>query len=168
MKMMKSALAVTLLALMPLPALAELAKPSGEVLLTMTGNISETNTDGAAQFDLGMLRNLPNEEFETTTIWTEGVQRFKGVPLDVLLDTVGADGSTLRSVAINAYQITIPTAADEIDGAIVAYEMNGNTMSIRDKGPLWIVYPYDADPRFKTEVIYSRSIWQLEMIEVMD
>ncbi|MEC8574513.1 MAG: oxidoreductase, partial [Pseudomonadota bacterium] len=39
-------------------------------------------------------------------------------------------------------------------------------MSLRDKGPLWIVYPFDSDPAYQTEAIYSRSIWQLEEITV--
>ena len=42
------------------------------------------------------------------------------------------------------------------------------TMSIRDKGPLWVVYPYDSSADYRTEVIYSRSIWQLDRIEVVD
>jgi hypothetical protein len=45
--------------------------------------------------------------------------------------------------------------------------MNGAEMSIRDKGPLWIVYPYDASDDFRSEVVYSRSIWQLDRIEVI-
>ena len=52
-------------------------------------------------------------------------------------------------------------------GPIVAYRMDGETMSVRDKGPLWIVYPYDSDADYRTEVIYSRSIWQLDRIEVI-
>ncbi|RYH00603.1 oxidoreductase, partial [Salipiger sp. IMCC34102] len=39
-------------------------------------------------------------------------------------------------------------------------------MQVRDKGPLWIVYPYDDTPEYRSEVIYSRSIWQLDRIEV--
>ena len=49
-------------------------------------------------------------------------------------------------------------------GPIIAYERNGKEMSVRSKGPLWIVYPYDSNPSYKTEAIYSRSIWQLEGI----
>ena len=38
---------------------------------------------------------------------------------------------------------------------------------MRDKGPLWIIYPYDQNTDYQTEVIYSRSIWQLDRIEVL-
>jgi hypothetical protein len=39
-------------------------------------------------------------------------------------------------------------------------------MSLREKGPLWIIYPFDSSPEYQTELIYSRSIWQLNRIEV--
>ena len=48
----------------------------------------------------------------------------------------------------------------------MAFLNNGEPMSIRDKGPLWIIYPFDDNPDYQTEVIYSRSIWQLDQIHV--
>jgi hypothetical protein len=51
-------------------------------------------------------------------------------------------------------------------GPIVAFARNGAPMPLRDKGPLWIVYPYDSNPDYQSELIYSRSIWQLDRIEV--
>ena len=53
-------------------------------------------------------------------------------------------------------------------GPIIAYRLNGDRMSVRDKGPLWVVYPYDSDQVYQTEVIYSRSIWQLYRIDVIE
>jgi hypothetical protein len=41
-------------------------------------------------------------------------------------------------------------------------------MSLRDKGPLWIIYPYDSKSDFRTEVVYSRSIWQRDRLEALD
>jgi hypothetical protein len=37
-------------------------------------------------------------------------------------------------------------------------------MSLREKGPLWVIYPYDSDPAYRTEETYSRSIWQLNRL----
>jgi hypothetical protein len=34
-------------------------------------------------------------------------------------------------------------------------------MTVREKGPLWIVYPYDKNEKFQTEEIYARSVWSL-------
>lgn len=151
----------------PLCASADgLAEPAGEVVLTVTGAIGKTNTDNAARFDRDMLRALPATRYETATIWTDGVHVFEGVLLAHLLEAVGASGSEVRAVALNDYAITIPVDGGDENDALVAYHMNGREMSVRDKGPLWVVYPYDSDAAFRTEVIYSRSIWQLNRIDV--
>ena len=146
---------------------AELAAPTGPVLLTISGAIENSNSEnGSASFDLEMLRALGSETIETSTIWTEGDQSFEGVSLSVLMDAVGATGDVLQATAINDYAVEIPAEDWVENGPIVAYYNNGEEMSVRDKGPLWVVYPYDSSPNYQTEVIYSRSIWQLDRIIV--
>lgn len=80
---------------------------------------------------------------------------------------MGASGDTIRAVALNDYAVSIPTADAVEGGPIVAYARNGEEMSIRDKGPLWIIYPFDDNETYKTEEYYSRSIWQLDRIELV-
>jgi hypothetical protein len=143
-----------------------LGSPSGDVLLTVTGDIAVTNAGNTAVFDRAMLESLPVVEFTTTTTWTEGPQTFTGVGLHDLLDTLGVEEGTLRAAAVNDYAVDIPVTDAVEGGPIVAYLLNGEPMSVRDKGPLWIVYPYDAKREYRSEVIYSRSIWQLDLIEV--
>ncbi len=150
------------------PALAELVKPEGQVILTVSGQITETNAGDRAEFDLEMLRALPATDISTSTIWTSGLQEFTGVSLKALLEHLGASGDTLRSFAINDYEVKIPVSDATDAGPILAYELNGAPMSVRDKGPLWVVYPFDSASRYRTEVIYSRSIWQLNRIDVTD
>ncbi|WP_247738804.1 molybdopterin-dependent oxidoreductase [Shimia sp. R9_2] len=142
--------------------------PSGSVILTVSGTIDKTNVDDTAQFDLEMLRELPAASISTSTIWTEGVLMFTGVPIALLLEELGNSGNTLRASAINDYTIEIPVASLEGDAPILAYEMNGDTMHRREKGPLWVIYPFDSDEKYRTSQIYSRSIWQLDRIEVID
>lgn len=159
---------VALSALVSGPVLAQdaLGPPQGEVVLTVTGLISARNAGEAAQLDLVMLEAMEPVEFETHTIWTEGLQVFEGVPLATLLDRLGAQGSVIAASALNDYTVEIPVSDAVAEGPILAYRQNGAELSVRDKGPLWLVYPYDSDPSYQTEVIYARSIWQLARIEV--
>ena len=151
--------------LMPSSASA-LDAARGPVVLTVSGEISVTNAGDTAEFDIEMLEQIGTVTFSTSTIWTEGLQTFTGVELATLLEALGADGATLRSSAINDYSVDIP-ASDAVEGGpIVAYLRNGEPMSIREKGPLWIIYPYDSSPDYQSELVYSRSIWQLDRIEV--
>jgi hypothetical protein len=89
---------------------------------------------------------------------------------EVMLTVTGAIGVTsgmLKMYAINDYVVEVPVSDAVEGGPILAYAQNGERMSVRDKGPLWLLYPYDANPDYRTEVVYSRSIWQLVKIEVV-
>ena len=150
-------------------ALAQsLPKPTGDVILTVSGAIANTNAGDAAEFDLAMLQALPAGEIETETLWTDGTHTFRGVTLGTLMEAVGAEGDAIRAVALNDYSTELPMS-DATDGsALVAYHLDGETMSVREKGPLWVVYPFSSDAKYRKESIYSRSIWQLSRIEVLD
>ena len=147
-------------------AAQDLGSAEGDVILTVSGGIENTNGDGTASFDLAMLQAMEPVTIETSTIWTEGPQTFTGVPLATLMETVGATGDTISATAINDYAVEIPREDWVEGGPIVAYLNNGEEMSVREKGPLWVIYPFDSDPEYQTEVIYSRSIWQLDRIVV--
>lgn len=163
-----STLFISLFSVLPMALTAEgLSKPSGQVILSISGELTHTNAEGVAEFDLAMLSEMPATSFETSTIWTEGVQQFTGVPLHTLLEAVGVAGTQLSASAINDYSVDIPVSDAQLGGPIVAYLRNGEEMSVRDKGPLWIVYPYDDNDDYQTETIYTRSIWQLDRIRVV-
>ena len=48
----------------------------------------------------------------------------------------------------------------------VPYIMNGLMIPVRTKGPLFIIYPFDAKKQLQHKTYYERSIWQLKAIEV--
>lgn len=157
--------AAAILALAPAQA-AEAPKPAGDVVLTVKGTIENLNPAGVYEFDMAMIKALPAVEVDTSSPWTEGVAHFKGVALKDILSTVGAKGTALSAAAINDYAVEIPVADANAHGALVAYEMNGAEMSVREKGPLWVLYPFDSKPELKAEEYYARAIWQLKSIEV--
>lgn len=142
-----------------------LPEPAGAVILTVTGDVAQANSDLGAQFDLAMLQAMETVEFQTSTIWTDGPQVFRGVPLARLIEAVGAEGSVIAASALNDYTVEIPLADAVEGGPILAFEQNGKALSVRDKGPLWLVYPYDANREYQSEVIYARSIWQVKRLE---
>jgi hypothetical protein len=146
----------------------ELGQPEGTVLLTVDGSIDIANSPEGLQFDLAMLDALENAEFETTTVWTDGPQVFRGVPISVLLDAVGVSSGTMIATALNDYQITWQVSDALESGAVIATRRNGRALEVRDKGPLWIVFPYDSDPKFRSETVYAHSIWQLAKISILE
>jgi hypothetical protein len=143
-----------------------LAVPEGKVILSVSGSIGRTNADGTAQLDRAMLEALPRTEFATSTVWTEGVSTYSGVLLRDLLDMLGADGTRIVASAIDGYQVVIPIAELKEDGPILAFLRDGQPMPVRERGPLWLIYPFDDNPAFRNETTYARSIWQLTLIDV--
>jgi len=143
-----------------------LAAPEGKVLLEVTGAIERTNTANAAVFDLAMLSSLGVQQLRTTTAWTEGEQLFEGVPLRRVLEAVGARGDRLRAVALNGYEATIALDDPRAARAFLAFRRNGSPMRVRDKGPLWIVFPWSEHLELMDDMVRNWSVWQLTGLEV--
>lgn len=127
--------------------------------------VSVAEAEKVVQYSLADLRALPAVSFETSTIWTSGTQQFTGVSLAELAALAGVDDGWIQAHAMNDYAVKIPFSDAVEGGAIVAYERNGQEMPLRGKGPLWIVYPFDSNPEYRTEKTFTRSIWQLDRIE---
>ncbi|MFV0334260.1 MAG: oxidoreductase [Tropicimonas sp.] len=140
---------------------------AGEILLSVSGDVAAPETGDSWTFDMEALRALPSTRIETTTIWTEGRQSFEGVSLDVLLDHVGAAQGEIEASALNDYTVTIPTDDAVPGGPIIAYLHDGKEMSVREKGPLWIMYPFDDNESYRSEDYYARSIWQLDRLRIV-
>lgn len=144
-----------------------LPKPTGTVILTITGNITNTNTDGKkAEFDRDMLMNLEVIDQRTMTPWSEGVDLYRGPLLRSVMSAVGAQTDTLSMTALNDYSAVVPKKDGEDYDVILAMDMNGKAMSVRDKGPIFLLYPFSEDPSLNNEVIQNRSVWQIKSIDV--
>ena len=161
-----SALALALCLVAPVAA-NPLAPPEGRVILTISGPLAVANADQEARFDMAMIEALPQRETVATTPWFEGPQRFTGPLLSDLMAAVGARGAQLRIVAMNDYAATMPWEDIDRFPVILAVRHNGQPMSVRDKGPLFVIYPFDEHPELADEVYFSRSVWQVARIEVL-
>lgn len=147
---------------------AELPQPTGKIVLTVTGKIGNTNQDGAAVLDLDMLKKFGDDEITTNTIWTQGERHFTGVFMNKLLEALDVQGDMVVVQAINDYRAEIPIADAMTNSALIAYAMDGRQLGVRDKGPLWLVYPFDVNPRYRSEVYYARSVWQIDRLQIED
>lgn len=142
----------------------KLPAPVGQPVLTISGLISNTNEGDTAVFDVAALEKLGMQTVITTTPWYSGKVRFDGISLSKLMDLVGAKGKSARVLALNDYTTILPIDDFHKFPVILALKMNGEYMRIRDKGPLFIVYPYDSSPELQNQIYYSRSAWQVSKI----
>jgi hypothetical protein len=147
---------------------ATLATPKDKPILEIAGSIGTTNKEGVAVFDREMLESLGMETITTTTPWHKGQVTFEGVPMAKVMELVAAKGKTVKALALNDYVTQIPMEDFAKFGVILALKRDGEYMPVRDKGPLFIVYPYDSRPELKSQTYYGRSAWQLKRLEVTE
>ena len=160
-------MAVTMTALGTTRAMAAtLAKPAGKVILTISGLIGNTNNGEKAEFDMPMIEALGTISFTTKTPWYKDPVTFTGVPMDKLMEAVGAKGTSVTVTALNEYATDIPIEDFKTHPVILATKSDCNYMPVRDKGPLFIVYNYDSKPELQHQRFYSRSAWQVARMVV--
>lgn len=143
-----------------------LEPPKERVVLTVSGKIGAKNAGETARFDMKMLEALPQHSFTTHTPWYERPVKFTGPRLADVLAAVKAHGSTVSAIAINDYSVTIPVTDTTQHPLIVARLLNDKPMAVREKGPLFVIYPFDDSAALRTSVYYERSIWQLKALEI--
>ena len=144
----------------------QLASPAGAPILTISGEIGAKNLGKVAVFDRAMLEGMETTTVRTSTPWFKDVVEFQGVPMDKLMAAVGAKGEKVTVYALNDYRTEIPLQDLADHHAILAYKRDGRYMPVNDKGPLFIVYPYDSDATLQNQVYYSRSAWQVARMVV--
>jgi len=149
------------------PYAKELEKPQGNVILTISGKIANKNTKESAEFSAGMLKKLGLHSFKSTNNWIAGEHIFEGIKIKDLMTYVGAMGTKLYAVALNDYSATIPLEAIIDSPALVVLNIDGEQMSVREKGPLWILYPQgDGFEKYQKAPYTNYMVWQLRSLEV--
>lgn len=143
-----------------------LPEPSEPIILAIDGSISHTNTGDSAQFDARMLTSLETHTLATETSVTDGVSYFEGFLLRDLLEWVGADGEQVIATALNNYIVAIPLDDFYQYDVLVATHMDGEALTPRDKGPLWIVYPRSDHTELQDIRYDYRWVWQLNGLTV--
>jgi hypothetical protein len=143
-----------------------LQKPAGTTILTISGIIGATNSPGVAEFDREMLEALGMAQIQTKTPWYDGVSTFEGVPIARLMQLVQAQGTKVTAIALNDYVTEIPMKDFSEHGVILALKREGQYLSVRNHGPLFIIYPFDSNPDLQSQTYFGRSAWQLSRLIV--
>ena len=144
----------------------EIPAPTGDVVLTLTGAITNTNVGDTLVLDMDLLESLQLVEYTTPDDQAEGTDStFRGVLLSDLVALSGAtDATNLHTIALNDYAVDIP-AADLEHAVMVATSVNGERMTVERYGPTRIVYPYATDD-LEPAIYDPRWIWQLATIDI--
>lgn len=142
--------------------------PTEPVVLTVRGRLGLAHVDAGVTLDIPTLERIGLIRFTTPTAWTDVPVTFEGVLLSRLLEVLAVPGDVteLAMIALNDYQVAIPATDVRTWPVIIAVKRDGQYMSIRNKGPLWVVYPRHAFPELQQAKHNPKWIWQLKEIVI--
>lgn len=136
-----------------------LGKPTGPVVLTVTGKIAATNRgpfdparDGlfkntktsferAAEFDLAMIEKLGLRAVRADFPKGGTVHRFEGPLLRDVLKAAGASGAVAKIAALDGYAQELDMREIDSVPVILAVKRDGAYLGLGGFGPAWVVFP---------------------------
>ncbi len=113
------------------------------------------------------MKALGWETLTTITPWTKKPIAFGGVSLKRILDHAGITAPSVEAIALNDYRANVDVAEAVEWGAFVACEADGEPISVRDKGPCWIVFPWSQRPELDNGNVQAVSVWQLHVLRAL-
>lgn len=129
--------------------------------------LTVTTTDRSETFTLEEMLAMPQTTVVTKNNYVDEVTTFQGPSLRSVLEEMDvAPDATLKMVALNDFSSDIPAADAFSYDVILAVLLNGDTMSVREKGPIWVIYPMDGNPELEDDIYNGRLVWQLKSITV--
>ena len=143
-----------------------IAQPKGDTLLIIDGMINECNGGLEVHLDQAMVEALPHRLIKTENPWDHGPSTYEGVLLRDLMKYVQADGKVATIAALNDYRADLSLADMKKYDVILAYKRDGADLSVRDKGPYFVVFPFTDVPELATEARYAQSVWQVNRITI--
>jgi hypothetical protein len=142
-------------------------EPSGEVILTVTGNIGTTNADDSILMDQAMIEAAGQIEYTVTDPFENKDTLYRGPLVSDLLKLwqVPEDATILEVSALDDYTADVPIEDLKKYPVIFALQQDGLYMPVSTRGPAMLVYPYNNFD-FKQEIYNDYWVWQINSINV--
>lgn len=140
--------------------------PKDETILTITGNVRNTNQHDSIVMDRLTLESVGLVEYTVKDLFENENRLFRGVLMRDLLALwqVTPEATTLEITALNDYQVDIPIEWLQDFPVLLALQQDGQYMTRDYRGPTMLIFPYEQFseiPEFSTEFYW---IWQIKTI----
>jgi hypothetical protein len=136
------------------------AAASNNIILSVSSKLGPS-----VELDDAALAKLPQQKMRIPTPWFSTEQTFEGPLLRDVLKLANIKNGNIKLVALNDYEISIPVVDAFQYEVIVARKRNDKLMTIRDKGPLFIMYPFQNHAELRITEYFRRCSWQLRKIK---
>lgn len=150
-------IAILLLVFIPFSAFS-----SEKVLL----KVNSTSASISEEYTLQQLQQLPQYEIKTSIPWSNSVHTFKGPSLEDVLALANAKGQWLTMSALDSYKISFDYQRIKKFQPILALQVDGKLLTVRTKGPIWVILPLDKYEALDAAVYHDFMVWQLVKLDV--
>jgi hypothetical protein len=142
----------------------ELARPKGEVVLTLSGAIGNRNQGRKLALDLASLERMRTVRMQTSEPFLKRKATFEGVLLSDLLAVAGvpATAKKVHMTALDDYKVDFTLADVRSSKMLLATKIDGEHMNVDRAGPTRIVFPDDSTLGRNPDL----WIWSLSTIRV--
>lgn len=137
---------------------------SGNKKVYLTGKINNTTPKYITPKQLDKL--FSSLKFNTFNPWEKQKDYYEGIFLNEFIKKYGKkDVKEVKIKALDDYEITFSKELYENERILLSYKVNGKYISIREKGPMRIVFvDYDASKK-KYELNLPKWLWMIRSIE---
>jgi len=134
------------------------AKPTGKVVLTVTGGIAETNSDKGLELDMAMLEGIGTKLYDGTDPWL-GKKKYTGVAVADILKFAGASKNVAEVIVIAKDGKKVTLKPEDVDKypIMLATQDGGKAIGSGLGGPVKLVFPYTTYPEL--EKMYTKDEW---------
>lgn len=142
-------------------------QPQGDAILTVSGKIEASNSDGVVQMDRATIERVGLVEYSVKDPFTGITVRYRGVLMRDLLALwqTAEEAQTLYLTALNDYAIDVPLRDFYEYPVLFALQADGVYMEPDTQGPAMLVYPIDQY-EFDLAKVKRNWIWQIKSIEL--
>ena len=120
--------------------------------------------------DMSDLDSMPQEKLFTSlpsNLGIIGQNEWSGVSLKYIVQNLGAkENAIIELVALNDYIVSIPMKSITSYNPVLASRFNGEMISVRKKGPLILIYPFDKYKEINTPLYQDYTIWMIHEIRI--
>ena len=137
-----------------------------DTLLTLS-NPRIAGPHGVIKFTRADLEAMQQVEITTSNAFMDHPATFRGPSAYALIDQIGRAGANVvRLSSANEFFIDVDIAELADYGVILAIEVDDKRLTMRDRGPIWLMYPVDQFEELQNPSMNNRLIWHLQTIEL--
>lgn len=113
------------------------------------------------------IRAMPQTTYTTNLPWIDGQSDFTGVKVTDFFEAQGIELPEVITIsALNHYAMELLKSDIEAYQPIIAYLRDSEPMSVREKGPYWLIYSLSDHPQIDNSLYHSQMVWQMDKIEL--